>query len=180
MLLSTPRAPSACRQRYSPAQPVSISHSAATHFNHQSLITDLPQVRAVLFLMLQIDPVQRPSSKEARDMLLMCLAAFVKIDPSFPTMHFMQLSDAAPDAEGQSSLLLRSIMPACVAASNMFLASSLQHIQIWLQYARIAFLAESARQFLSPGVVLDSTLLLSELSGAVAPALCPSSSGCTL
>ena len=108
-------------------------------------------VRAVLMMMLRADCRTRLSSKEAHDMLLLCLAAHQRVSPPATTTHFMHGSDAAPDPEGASALLPTALLPACIVSSNLFLCTSVQDVHIWLQFARQAFVAAAVCTMLTPG-----------------------------
>jgi hypothetical protein len=108
-------------------------------------------VRAVLMMMLRVDYRTRLSSKEAHDMLVLCLAAHQRVSPPATTTHFMHGSDAAPDPEGSDALLPAALLPSSVVSSNLFLCTSVQDVQIWLQYARQAFVANAVCTMLTPG-----------------------------
>ncbi len=108
-------------------------------------------VRAVLMMMLRVNVRTRLSSKEAHDMLVLCLSAHQNTTPPATTSHFMHGSDAAPDPEGSAALQHAVLLPASVMSSNLFLCMSVQDVQIWLQFARQAFLASAIRTILTPG-----------------------------
>lgn len=102
-------------------------------------------------MMLRVDCRTRLSSIEAHDMLVLCLSAHQRVSPPAATTHFMHGSDAAPDPEGSDALLPTSLLPPSIVSSNLFLCTSVQDVQIWLQYARQAFVAAAVCTMLTPG-----------------------------